>query len=141
MFDFSEGWIPNTPHEINTKDLEELVGFCETLPEAGSDLYTYTIMLYNDQWIQETSVIDDEGEELKVFSQEIHIDLFTEKTLVELNPDAQILKNLGSWGVVGLYTRNNTGIVSVVSMGSAPKKDFAIQISFTEIEDYQEEEG
>ena len=139
MFDFSEGWVPNTPHEINTKDLEELIAFCEALPEAGSDLYTYTIMLYGDQWIQEDNVIDSEGEEIKVFSQRINIDLFTKKTLVQLNPDAFVLKSLSSGGVIGIYTRNNQGVVDVISMGNYLKNDIAIQISFTEVEEQEGE--
>jgi hypothetical protein len=67
------------------------------------------------------------------YSQVVEIDNITEHSRLDLQPDADMIAEFKQLGIV-FVTENNSGIISVYSVGNMPAKSYAIQATIVETE-------
>ena len=66
------------------------------------------------------------------YSQVVHIDGTTRRSLVELQLSVEQLKELQEM-VLAFTTENNDGVITVYAIGDKPTKDYMIQASIMEV--------
>ena len=67
------------------------------------------------------------------FTQSISVAGITAKSKVDIQPDAVVLKAMMDDGVNAMYVANDSGVLTVYALGSAPKTDMTVQVTVTEV--------
>lgn len=115
----------STPIETNTASLQQLLTAVQNLPKAGNDVIMQNITLTASGWTEDTANSQ--------FTQTITSSAITANTLVDLYPDAAIMRQLANDGVTAIFARNDAGTVSVVALDAKPTIDLTMQACFVAV--------
>lgn len=116
-----------TPIENNTTSLQELLAKAQGLPTGGqSDVVMQNITLSATGWVEDA--------ENGMFTQGVSNENIGESTLIDLFPDATVLRQLAQDGVTAIYAKNDSGTATVVALDASPTVEIVMQVGFVEVE-------
>ncbi len=124
-----KAWIDGSVQEIEVEDIispeqglsiEERLGILEARPTTSHTIKY--IDLLSNAWMGDSSP----------YSQVVEIEGITENSQVDITPDADQLEIFRNKDL-GFVAENESGVVTVYSVGDMPQNDYTVQVTITEV--------